>query len=73
MQTVAVGVVFASCWIVLASGLFREFLFEVGFLVECVPFRELKERVHVNARAQSAGAADDFSAQIRAGMSDPKR
>jgi hypothetical protein len=73
MHTDAVRDVIPRSWKVLASGLFPEYLYELGYLDESVPFRELKQRVHVNARAQSAGVADDFSAQIRAGMSDPKR
>lgn len=60
-------------WKILASGLFPEYLYELGYLDESIPFRELKQRAHVNARANAAGSADDFSAQIRAGMPGPKR
>ncbi len=60
-------------WKILASGLFPEYLYELGYLDESIPFRELKQRAHVNARANAAGSADDFSARIRAGMPVPKR
>jgi len=54
-------------WKILASGLFAEYAYELGYLDDSIPFRELKQRAHVNARAKAAGAADDFSKQIRAG------
>lgn len=60
-------------WKILASGLFAEYAYELGYLDDSIPFRELKQRAHVNARAKAAGAADDFSAQIRAGSPVPAR
>ena len=62
-----------SSWKILASGLFAEYAYELGYLDDSIPFRELKQRAHVNARANAAGTADDFSAQIRAGLPVPKR
>jgi hypothetical protein len=34
-------------------------------------FAELKQRSHINARAQAAGEAPDFSQRIRAGLPRP--
>lgn len=52
-------------WKVLASGYVPEYLYELGRLDNRVPFDELQRRAHVNARAQAAGAAEDFSRRIR--------
>ena len=60
-------------WKVLVSGLFPEYLYELGYLDESVPFRELKQRSHVNARAKAADGAEDFSARIRIGQPVPTR
>ncbi len=50
-----------------------ELMYELGYLDDSIPFRELKQRAHVNARAKAAGAADDFSKRIRAGSPVPAR
>jgi hypothetical protein len=55
-------------WKILASGYAPEYLYEIGRLDSGVPFAELKRRAHVNARAQAADKAADFSRQIRAGL-----
>jgi Domain of unknown function (DUF4105) len=52
-------------WKVLASGYVPEYLYETGRLDTQVPFAELQHRAHVNARAQAADAAPDFSQRIR--------
>lgn len=53
-------------WRILASGYVPEFLYEHGRLVSHgLPFAELQQRVHVNARAQAADRAADFSTRIR--------
>jgi Domain of unknown function (DUF4105) len=52
-------------WKVLASGYVPEYLYETGRLDTRVPFAELQRRAHVNARAQAADAAPDFSKRIR--------
>ena len=53
-------------WKILASGYVPQFLYEQGRLVsQGLPFAELQQRVHVNARAQAADAAEDFSTRIR--------
>ena len=53
-------------WKILLSGYIPELLYENGRLDTSVPFGELQERAHINARAQAAGANPDFSARIRA-------
>jgi hypothetical protein len=52
-------------WKILASGYVPQYLYETGRLDTSVPFAELERRAHVNARAQAADAAADFSRQIR--------
>jgi len=59
-------------WKVLASGYLPEYLHEIGRLDGGLPFAELKGRAHVNARAQAADKAADFSRQIRAGLPEGK-
>lgn len=53
-------------WKVLASGYVPEYLYEIGRLDNRVPFAELQRDALVNARAQAADAAADFSRRIRA-------
>jgi hypothetical protein len=52
-------------WKILASGYVPEYLYDSGRLDTSVPFVELQRRAHVNARAQAADAAPDFSRVIR--------
>ena len=52
-------------WKILASGYVPEYLYEAGRLDQSMPFPELQRRAHVNARAQAADKADDFSRRIR--------
>lgn len=52
-------------WKILASGYVPEYLYESGRLDTSLPFPELQRRAHVNARAQAADAAADFSRRIR--------
>jgi hypothetical protein len=52
-------------WKLLASGYVPEYLYETGRLDTGVPFAELQRRAYVNARAQAADAAPDFSQRIR--------
>jgi hypothetical protein len=54
-------------WKILASGYVPEYLYELGRLDTRVPFAELRQRAHVNARAQAADTAADFSRRIREG------
>jgi hypothetical protein len=54
-------------WKILASGYVPEYLYEQGLLDgQGLPFAELQQRSLVNARAQAAGTAADFSRRIRA-------
>lgn len=53
-------------WKILASGYLPEYLYEQERLASHgLPFAELQQRVHVNARAQAADKAADFSRRIR--------
>jgi hypothetical protein len=52
-------------WKILASGYVPEYLYESGRLDSSIPFAELMERAHINARAQAADGALDFSRRIR--------
>jgi len=57
-------------WKILVSGYAPEYLYEHGRLEATgLSFAELRERVHVNARAQAADKAPDFSRRIRAAAS----
>ena len=54
-------------WKILATGYVPAYLYEQGLLEATgVSFAELRERAHVNARAQAADQAADFSRRIRA-------
>ena len=54
-------------WKILASGYVPEYLYEQGRLETMgLSFPELQQRAHVNARAQAADGAADFSRRIRA-------
>jgi Domain of unknown function (DUF4105) len=59
-------------WKILLSGYVPEYLYEHGRLDTSVPFEELRRRGHVNARAQAADKAEDFSQRIRAGQARPE-
>jgi hypothetical protein len=52
-------------WKLLASGHVPEYLYESGRVDNSVPFAELQRRSHINARAQAADKAGDFSQRIR--------
>ena len=55
-------------WKIVVSGYVPEYLYEQGRLDAVgLSFPELRERAHVNARAQAADKAADFSRRIRAG------
>jgi hypothetical protein len=55
-------------WKILASGYVPEYLYEIGRLDTRMPFPELKRRSHINAQAQAADGAADFSHRIREGL-----
>ncbi len=52
-------------WKVLLSGLTPQYLYETGRLDQSVPFEEVRRRAHINAAAQAADQAPDFSRRIR--------
>lgn len=52
-------------WRILVNGKGDELLYERGVLDNGVPFAELKRRAYINARAQAANDAPDFSERIR--------
>ena len=53
-------------WKVLLSGYAPEYAYEQKRLDQSLPFEELKQRAHINAAAQAADKAPDFSRRIRA-------
>ena len=55
-------------WKILLSGHVPEYLYGLGRLDTSLPFPELKRRSRVNAAAQAADEAMDFSRQIRVGL-----
>jgi len=58
-------------WKVLVSGYTPAYVYESGRLDQSLPFEELKRRSLVNAAAQAADQAPDFSRRIRAGLPRP--
>jgi len=58
----------ALSWKILASGYVPEYLHEAGRLTPGTPFDELQRKAHINARAQAADQAADFSRRIRIGI-----
>ena len=55
-------------WKILLSGYVPEYLYEHGRIDTSVPFEELQRRSQINALAQAADQAADFSQRIRAGL-----
>ena len=55
-------------WKILLSGYAPEYAYDRGRLDRSLPFEELKRRSHINAVAQAADQAPDFSRRIRAGL-----
>lgn len=53
-------------WKILLSGYAPQYLYEQGRLDTRLPFEELQRQSHINARAQAADKAEDFSERIRA-------
>jgi Domain of unknown function (DUF4105) len=58
-------------WKILASGYVPEYLYEQGRLDSRLPFAELQRRSLINALAQKADDAPDFSERIRANLAVP--
>jgi hypothetical protein len=55
-------------WKVLVTGYTPEYAYEKGRLDQSLPFAELKRRSRINAVAQAADQAPDFSRRIRVGL-----
>jgi hypothetical protein len=53
-------------WKILLSGYAPEYAYDLGRLDRSLPFELLKRLAHVNAAAQAADKAPDFSMRIRA-------
>jgi hypothetical protein len=49
----------------LLSGYLPEYIYESGGLNTKMPFEQLRQQAHINAIAQSADKATDFSQRIR--------
>jgi Domain of unknown function (DUF4105) len=58
-------------WRVLLTGKSDELLYQRGLIDRSLPFATIKERSHINKKAQAADASPDFSQLIRAGLPDP--
>jgi hypothetical protein len=58
-------------WKILLSGYAPAYAYESGGLDSSLAFADLKQRSHINARAQAADDAPDFSQRIRAGLPRP--
>jgi len=60
-------------WKILLSGYTPLYLYEHKLIDTSLPFEELKRRSHVNAVAQAADQAADFSQRIRVGLPNPPK
>lgn len=58
-------------WRLLLTGYVDEFAYDRGGLCRTMPFAELKQRSHINEKANAAGDSDDFSRLIREGLPKP--
>ncbi len=63
----------AYSWKLLLSGHVPEYVYEQGRLDRSLPLPELERRSLINARAQSANQAQDFSRRIREGLPGMER
>jgi hypothetical protein len=55
-------------WRMLVNGYGDQLLYERGVINTNLPFAVLKQRCHINAQAQAADKAEDFSRKIRVGL-----
>jgi hypothetical protein len=55
-------------WKILLPGYTAEYAYDIRRLDRRLPFEELKRRGHINAAAQAADRAPDFSRRIRVGL-----
>jgi hypothetical protein len=68
MHARALGGELPRSWKVLLSGYFPELLYERGVLDQSLPYPELRQASLINARAEAALGAPDFSERIRDGL-----
>ena len=59
-------------WRLLANGYGDQMLYERGTIDTSVPFAELREKSHINARAKALDQDPGFSRGIREGLPDPR-
>jgi hypothetical protein len=59
-------------WKILAAGYVAEYAYDIGMLDRRIPFSELTQRAAVNAKAEAADQAPDFSRRIREGVPLPE-
>ena len=57
----------------LLNGLIDSYLYHSGRVDTTLPFEELRRRSQINAVAQAADNAPDFSERIRAALPNPRR
>ena len=55
-------------WRFFVNGHVDEFMYEQGMLDQSLPYAELKQRSHINKKANAAGNSADFSTRIRVGL-----
>ena len=55
-------------WRFFVNGYIGEFMYEQGLLDRSLPYAELKERSHINIKANAAAHAKEFSRLIRVGL-----
>jgi hypothetical protein len=60
-------------WRIIVNGFLDELMYERGTINTSLPFAELKKRSYINARAQRADKAPDFSRRIREGLPGMER
>ena len=60
-------------WKILLSGYVPQYLYERAAIDTSLPFAELKRRSHINAAAQAADNARDFSQRIRVSLPMPTK
>jgi hypothetical protein len=58
-------------WRMLINGHLDELLYQRGTIATNLPFAELRQRSHINARAKSADQSANFSLSIRQDLPDP--
>jgi hypothetical protein len=55
-------------WRIIVNGYVDEFMYEQGVLDRSLPLAELKEKSHINQKANAVGNPEDFSQRIREGL-----